>query len=148
MNKQTGFTLIELIMVIVILGILAATALPKFVNMGTDARTAAVQALEGSMRSANSIIYAKAAVNNQMGAGPITGIYVGPVQPQTSYGFAANAAALSSVMDTSPSIILSGNQFQYSGATIPGQCGTSYTAPSTQSGVGSVPTYATVTSGC
>ena len=148
MNKQTGFTLIELIMVIVILGILAATALPKFVNLSSDARTAAVQALEGSMRSANSIIYAKAAVNNQMGAGPLTGVFVGPAQPQTTYGFAFNAAALSSVMDTSPSIILAINQFQYSGAALPASCGVTYTAPSSSVGANSVPTYVTVTTGC
>ena len=152
MNKQTGFTLIELIMVIVILGILAATALPKFVNLSSDARTAAVQALEGSMRSANSIIYAKAAVNNQMGAGPLTGVFVGPAQPPTTYGFAATAAALSSVMDTSPSIILattgSPGQFQYSGAALPASCGVTYTAPSSSVGANSVPTYVTVTTGC
>ena len=64
MKNQQGFTLIELIVVIVILGILSATALPKFVNISTDARVAAMSSVEGSMRSANSMIYAKAAVGN------------------------------------------------------------------------------------
>jgi len=50
MNKQHGFTLIELIMVIVILGVLAATALPKFANLSTDANKAVVRATAASLK--------------------------------------------------------------------------------------------------
>jgi prepilin-type N-terminal cleavage/methylation domain-containing protein len=53
--KSAGFTLIELVMVIVILGILAATALPRFVDLSSGARAAVMKDLEGKMRSANAM---------------------------------------------------------------------------------------------
>lgn len=56
---QKGFTLVELIVVIVILGILAATALPRFINLTNEARTAAVQGLAGGLRSAVSVAQAR-----------------------------------------------------------------------------------------
>lgn len=56
-KQQSGFTLIELIMVIVVLGILAAFALPRFANLGQDARISAVEGLAGSVRSAAAIAH-------------------------------------------------------------------------------------------
>ncbi|TDE19676.1 prepilin-type N-terminal cleavage/methylation domain-containing protein [Vibrio owensii] len=65
MKRQGGFTLIELVVVIVILGILAVTAAPRFLNLQNDARKASIQGLKGAIDGAAGITYGKAAIDGK-----------------------------------------------------------------------------------
>jgi MSHA pilin protein MshA len=71
-KQQSGFTLIELVVVIVILGLLAATALPRFVNITGDARYASVQGIAGGLRSAVALAKAQYLVTGSSAATTIT----------------------------------------------------------------------------
>lgn len=63
MTKNQGFTLIELILVIIILGVISVTAAPKFINLSSDANRAVLNGLKGAMNSASSMSQLKALVD-------------------------------------------------------------------------------------
>ncbi|MBM0492315.1 prepilin-type N-terminal cleavage/methylation domain-containing protein [Aeromonas jandaei] len=63
MKKQAGFTLIELVIVIIILGILAVTAAPKFLNLQDDAKKAAADGVKGAVASSAQLVYSRAVLD-------------------------------------------------------------------------------------
>ena len=97
-NKQQGFTLIELIIVIVILGILAVTAAPKFINFTDDATQSAFAGINGGMASSMTIIYSKAAIDDSVSeaTGTISGANVVFGYPDASLTGIVKAAEVSS----------------------------------------------------
>ncbi|MFE8072914.1 type II secretion system protein [Marinobacteraceae bacterium S3BR75-40.1] len=94
-QRQQGFTLIELVMVIVILGILAAFALPRFADLGGEARASSMQGVYGSVRSASSIVHSACLANSSCDqSNASSSVTLEGVSIATAYGYPTQASIL------------------------------------------------------
>ena len=124
-GKQRGFTLIELVVVITILGILAAFAIPRFASLEVEARIASIQGMAGSVRSAAALTHSMWLTQN----GPATITVEGNII-NMSNGYPIGADIDDTLADFTGyafSVAVDTGTFTRPGAPTPANCSVAYT---------------------
>jgi MSHA pilin protein MshA len=126
-NKQAGFTLIELIMVIVILGVLSAFALPRFADLGGDARAASINGAGGSMKAASNIAHAAQLAGGIAASSPVT---LEGTEIAMANGYPTDAGIMLAAQISDPDYTVTTNTVTIPGASDDAACSVVYTEAS------------------
>ena len=146
-RAESGFTLIELIVVILILGVLAATIAPKFFNLGGSARAVAVKTFAGSLTSAAQMARALQGASGLTQGATISveGVNIGMVLGYPAVTAIASAIAYDTTTFSQVTVSATNYSFVISTAATTANCAASYSPPTA---AGNVPTIVFTTTGC